>query len=261
MPPSPHMSQRTVPMKDNREHRVNQLRGQHPPEEGYLACHRQGRPDPGRLSQTEHPLLEKMGEHSPLEECPLHNDPPDVPDGRLRVSRQQQGAPRQSPRARLSRSQPSTSVATSAGPVLPVVTRFWSAPRSRAARVARSHSTDSTPPVKHQKLGSALRERGKTPATKAAPRSTGGSVESAATPSKVGKGQKKPGKSGKISTAEKTAISPAAQEPTASSPAGPDRTASSSPAAQEATASSPAGPDRTASIAPLAQTGPPASAR
>ncbi|KAJ1147342.1 hypothetical protein NDU88_000223 [Pleurodeles waltl] len=30
MPPSPHMSQRTVPMKDNSEHRVKQLRGTYP---------------------------------------------------------------------------------------------------------------------------------------------------------------------------------------------------------------------------------------
>ncbi|KAJ1137065.1 hypothetical protein NDU88_003478 [Pleurodeles waltl] len=28
MPPSPHMSHRTVPMKDNSEHRVKQLRGE-----------------------------------------------------------------------------------------------------------------------------------------------------------------------------------------------------------------------------------------
>ncbi|KAJ1162693.1 hypothetical protein NDU88_003160 [Pleurodeles waltl] len=70
--------------------------GQRPPEEGYLACHRQGRPDPGGPLQTEHPLLEKMGGHSPLEQedgggpagddlptwegCPSHHDPPDVPD-------------------------------------------------------------------------------------------------------------------------------------------------------------------------------------
>ncbi|KAJ1155352.1 hypothetical protein NDU88_008082 [Pleurodeles waltl] len=40
----------------------------------------------------------------------------------------------------------------------------------------------------HQKLASARRERGKTPATKAAPRGPGGSVESAVTSSKVGKG-------------------------------------------------------------------------
>ncbi|KAJ1089983.1 hypothetical protein NDU88_003123 [Pleurodeles waltl] len=183
MLPSPHMSQPTVPMKDNSEHRVKQLRGedlhckcccdlgleetmarvsgerapaftseeleklvdgvlpqytllygppdkqistlgaccmgyacvercgcekeggkvrracpdgQSPPEKIYLACHRQGHPDPGGLPQTEHPLLEKMGGHSPLEQedgrssagdglptwegCPSHHDPPDVQD-------------------------------------------------------------------------------------------------------------------------------------------------------------------------------------
>ncbi|KAJ1166181.1 hypothetical protein NDU88_006589 [Pleurodeles waltl] len=69
---------------------------QHPPEEGYLACHRQGRPDPGGPPQIEHPLPYEMGGHSPLEQedgggpagdglptwegCPLHHDPPDVPD-------------------------------------------------------------------------------------------------------------------------------------------------------------------------------------
>ncbi|KAJ1197672.1 hypothetical protein NDU88_001528 [Pleurodeles waltl] len=68
MPPSPHMSQQTVPMKDNSEHRVKQIRGQRPPEKRYLACHCQGRPDPGGLPQMEHPLPEKMGGHSPLEQ-------------------------------------------------------------------------------------------------------------------------------------------------------------------------------------------------
>ncbi|KAJ1125536.1 hypothetical protein NDU88_003964 [Pleurodeles waltl] len=69
---------------------------QRPPEEGYLVCHRQGRLDPGGPPQTEHPLLEKMGGHSPLEQedgrgsagdglptwegCPLDHDPPDVLD-------------------------------------------------------------------------------------------------------------------------------------------------------------------------------------
>ncbi|KAJ1130374.1 hypothetical protein NDU88_008727 [Pleurodeles waltl] len=152
MPPSPHMSQRTVPMKDNSEHRVRQLRGEdlhckcccdlsleetmarmsgerapaftseelekrvdgvlpqytllycppdkqvsaHQKKERYLVCHRQGRPDPGGLPQTEHPLPEKMGGHSPLEQedgggsagdgfptwegCPSNHDPPDVQD-------------------------------------------------------------------------------------------------------------------------------------------------------------------------------------
>ncbi|KAJ1089562.1 hypothetical protein NDU88_002713 [Pleurodeles waltl] len=148
--------------------------------------------------------------------------------------------PRPSPRARLSRSQPSTSATTSPGPVVPVVTGIWSAPATRAASVARSHSTDSPPPVKHQKLASARRERGKTPATKATPRGTGGSVESAATPSKVGKGHKKVRKSGKSSTAEKTAIIPAAQEATACTTPAVQEATDTSPAAQEATAIIPA---------------------
>ncbi|KAJ1192648.1 hypothetical protein NDU88_001954 [Pleurodeles waltl] len=172
-------------------------------------------------------------------------------------------------------SQPSTSAATSPGPVVPVVTGIWSAPGSRAASVARSHSTDSPPPVKHQKLSSARQERGKTPATKAAHRGTGGSVESAVTPSKVEKGHKTLSKSGKSSMAEKTAIIPAGQEATAiipaaqeataiipaakeatasTSPSAQDRTASTSAAAKEATAStSPAAQDRTASTSPAAQ--------
>ncbi|KAJ1127530.1 hypothetical protein NDU88_005929 [Pleurodeles waltl] len=70
--------------------------GQRPPEEGYLACHRQGSPDPGSTPQMEHPLPEKMGGHSPLKQedgggpagdglptwegCPSHHDPPDVLD-------------------------------------------------------------------------------------------------------------------------------------------------------------------------------------
>ncbi|KAJ1169943.1 hypothetical protein NDU88_001827 [Pleurodeles waltl] len=126
---------------------------------------------------------------------------------------------------------------------------MWSAPATRTASVARSHSTDSPPPVKHQKLASVWRERGKTPATKAAPRGPGGSVELDVTPSKVGKGHKKPCKSGKSCTVEKTAIIPAAQEATASpSPAAQEATASPSPAAQEATASpSPAAQEVTAS--------------
>ncbi|KAJ1208027.1 hypothetical protein NDU88_003417 [Pleurodeles waltl] len=72
------------------------------------------------------------------------------------------------------------------------------------------------PPVKHQKLDSARREREKTPASKAAHKGPGGSVNSAVTTPKVGKGQKKSPKSGRSSTAEKTTIIPAAQEATAS---------------------------------------------
>ncbi|KAJ1133554.1 hypothetical protein NDU88_000037 [Pleurodeles waltl] len=93
---------------------------------------------------------------------------------------------------------------------------MWSAPGTRAASVTRSHSTASPPPVKHQKLDSARWEWGKTPASKAAHKGPLGSVHSAVTPPKVGKGQKKSPKSGRSSTAEKTAIIPAAQEATAS---------------------------------------------
>ncbi|KAJ1196255.1 hypothetical protein NDU88_000126 [Pleurodeles waltl] len=90
--------------------------GQHSPEERYLACHHQGSPDPGGPPQTEHPLPEKMGRHSPLEQedgggsagdglptwegCPSHHDTlmfqilvvayPEL-DGRLRASQQPQG--------------------------------------------------------------------------------------------------------------------------------------------------------------------------
>ncbi|KAJ1127648.1 hypothetical protein NDU88_006044 [Pleurodeles waltl] len=42
--------------------------GQRPPEEGYLACHRQGSADPGGLSKMEHPLLQEMGGPAPLEQ-------------------------------------------------------------------------------------------------------------------------------------------------------------------------------------------------
>ncbi|KAJ1129377.1 hypothetical protein NDU88_007748 [Pleurodeles waltl] len=93
---------------------------------------------------------------------------------------------------------------------------MWSAPGTRAASVTVSQSTASPPPVKHQKLDSARRERVKTPAGKAAHKGPGGSVESAVSPSKVGKGQNKAPKSGKSSTAEKAAIIPAAQDATAS---------------------------------------------
>ncbi|KAJ1170751.1 hypothetical protein NDU88_002623 [Pleurodeles waltl] len=255
MPPSPHMSQRTVPMKDNSEHRVKQLKGQRPPEKTYLACHRQGRPDPGVYHrQSTHcrkrwedirRWSKKMAEAqlgmasqrrrgarrtmTPLMFRILAVAYPEL-DGRLRASQQPKGANRPSVSKKLflsnldlfptppppcpsQRSRTSTSATASPEPVVSVVTGIWSAPATRAASVAWSLSTDSPPPVKHQKLASARRERGKTPATKAAPRGPGGSVESAVTPSKVGKGHKKPGKSGKSSTAEKTAIIPLPRRP------------------------------------------------
>ncbi|KAJ1150291.1 hypothetical protein NDU88_003086 [Pleurodeles waltl] len=88
--PSHRRSWRSSWMRSSRQ------TGQHPPEKRYLACHRQGRPDPGGLPQTEQPLPEKMGGHSPREQedgggsagdclptwegCTLHHDPPDVQD-------------------------------------------------------------------------------------------------------------------------------------------------------------------------------------
>ncbi|KAJ1156653.1 hypothetical protein NDU88_009371 [Pleurodeles waltl] len=163
---------------------------------------------------------------------------------------------------------------------------MWSVPATRTASVARSHSTTSPPlPVKHQKLASARWERGKTPATQAAPRGPGGIVDSAVTPPKVGKGQKKVIKSGRSSTAEKTPIIPAGQEGHASpiiaaqeaaaspivaaqeDPASPIVTAqedpaSHSPAAQEGPAShSPAAQEGPAATAQLPRRAPPATAQ
>ncbi|KAJ1126121.1 hypothetical protein NDU88_004530 [Pleurodeles waltl] len=157
---------------------------------------------------------------------------------------------------------------------------MWSAPATRPASLSQSHSTASPPPVKHQKLVSARLERGKTPASQAAHRGPGGSVDSAVTPPKVGKWQKKPAKSVRSSTAEKSAIIPAGQEATANpivaaqedtaspivaaqenttSPivAAQEDTASHSPAAQEGpTSHSPAAQEGPASHSPAAQEGP-----
>ncbi|KAJ1097198.1 hypothetical protein NDU88_002323 [Pleurodeles waltl] len=96
IPPSSHMSQLTVPRKDNSEETVTIPPGQRPPEEGHLVCHRQGGPDPRGPPETGHPLPEEMGGDSPLQQedgggsagdglptwegCPSHHDPPDVPD-------------------------------------------------------------------------------------------------------------------------------------------------------------------------------------
>ncbi|KAJ1100897.1 hypothetical protein NDU88_005972 [Pleurodeles waltl] len=91
---------------------------------------------------------------------------------------------------------------------------------------------DSPPPVKHKMLASAWRERGKKSATKTSPWGTVGRVETAAPPSKVGKGHSKTGKSGKIYTADKTVTSPAAQDTAATSPTA-QYTAATSPTAQD----------------------------
>ncbi|KAJ1196512.1 hypothetical protein NDU88_000382 [Pleurodeles waltl] len=66
--PSPRKSQRTVPRKDNMEHRVKQVTGQRPSESGHLACHRQGSPDPGGPHQTGHPLPQEVGGHPPRDQ-------------------------------------------------------------------------------------------------------------------------------------------------------------------------------------------------
>ncbi|KAJ1172594.1 hypothetical protein NDU88_004439 [Pleurodeles waltl] len=151
MPPSPHMSQRTEPMKDNSEHRFKQLRGEdlhckcccdlgleetmarvsgerapaftseeleklvdgvlpqytllYGPPDKQVSAHQKKNiwraiakdvQTLGGLPQTEHPLPEKTGGHSPLEQedsggsagdglptwegCLSHHDPPDVQD-------------------------------------------------------------------------------------------------------------------------------------------------------------------------------------
>ncbi|KAJ1130714.1 hypothetical protein NDU88_009064 [Pleurodeles waltl] len=121
-------------------------------------------------------------------------------DGRLRASQQTQGVVR--------------------------VKGLWSAPATRASSVTRSQSTASSPPVKHLKLESARRERVKTPASKTDHKGPGGSAESAVTPPKVVKGQKRSPRSGKSSTAEKAAILPTGRDATASSIiTGPETTA------------------------------------
>ncbi|KAJ1197133.1 hypothetical protein NDU88_000995 [Pleurodeles waltl] len=173
------MSQQTVPRNYNSDHRVKLLRGQRPPEEGYLACHRQGRPNPGGPPQTDHPLPEKMGGHSPLE--------------------QEDGG-------------------GSAGDGLPTWEGcpYVECTGHQDSQCGTEPQHSQSPLVKHQKLDSARRERGKTPASKAAHKGPGESVDSAVTPLKVGKGQKKSPKSGRSSTAERTAFIPAAQEATAS---------------------------------------------
>ncbi|KAJ1216224.1 hypothetical protein NDU88_003830 [Pleurodeles waltl] len=93
---------------------------------------------------------------------------------------------------------------------------MWSAPGTRAASVTWSQSTASPPPVKHKKLDSARRERGKTPAGKAAHKGSRGECRVSCDSYQGGEGQKKSPKFGKSSTAEKAAIFPAGQDATAS---------------------------------------------
>ncbi|KAJ1174477.1 hypothetical protein NDU88_006298 [Pleurodeles waltl] len=256
MPPSPHMSQRTVPMKDNSEHRVNQLRG----EDLHCKCccdlgleETMARVSGERAPAFTSEELEKIVDWV-LPQYTLLYSPPDkqvtahqkkdiwraiAKDVRtlgVYHRRRTHCRKRWKDIRRWSKKTAEAQLGM-ASQLVPVVTGIWSAPATRAASVARSHSTDSPPPVKHQTLASARRERGK----------------SAVTPSKAGKGHKKPGKSEKSSTAEKTAIIPAAQEATASTnPAAQEATTSTSPAAQEPT-TSPAAQEATASTSPAAQ--------
>ncbi|KAJ1117868.1 hypothetical protein NDU88_006064 [Pleurodeles waltl] len=109
--------------------------GQRPSKEGYMACHRHGRADPGGLWQAEHPLLETVGgpemlgtedgrgpagDGFPMRNgCPSNPDPlmtrilavayPEL-DGLLRASQQPQGGweePSQAPQPPSPRAQSS----------------------------------------------------------------------------------------------------------------------------------------------------------
>ncbi|KAJ1098535.1 hypothetical protein NDU88_003645 [Pleurodeles waltl] len=82
----------------------------------------------------------------------------------------------------------------------------WSAPATRAGSVTQSQGTASPPPVKHPKLESGRRDRVKTPGGKTTHKGPRGIAESAVTPPKVGKGQKKSAQPGVSSTAEKGGI-------------------------------------------------------
>ncbi|KAJ1144257.1 hypothetical protein NDU88_010558 [Pleurodeles waltl] len=95
IPPSPHMSQRTVPIKDNSEHRVKQLRGQRQPEEGYwraiakdfrtLGVHHRRSTHCQKRWEDIRRWSKKTAEGSagdglPTWGCPSNHDPPDVQD-------------------------------------------------------------------------------------------------------------------------------------------------------------------------------------
>ncbi|KAJ1198231.1 hypothetical protein NDU88_002074 [Pleurodeles waltl] len=113
-------------------------------------------------------------------------------------------------------------------PPVPVVRvqGVWSAPANRAGSVTRSQGTASPPPVKALKLESGRRDRVKTPGGKPTHRCPRGIAESAVTPPKVGKGQKKSAQPGVSITAKKGGILPGGREATASTIAtGPETTA------------------------------------
>ncbi|KAJ1087922.1 hypothetical protein NDU88_001081 [Pleurodeles waltl] len=82
--------------------------------------------------------------------------------------------------------------------------------------MTRCQSTASPPPVKHLKLESGRRDRVKTPGGKTAHKGPRGIAESAVTPPKVVKCQKKSAQSGVSITAEKGGILPGGRDATAS---------------------------------------------
>ncbi|KAJ1197283.1 hypothetical protein NDU88_001145 [Pleurodeles waltl] len=103
-------------------------------------------------------------------------------------------------------------------PPVPVVAvqGVWSAPATRPGSVTRSQGTTSPPPVKTLKLESGRRDRVKTPGGKTTHRGPRGIAESAVTPPKVVKGQKKSAQPGVSITVEKGGILPGGQYATAS---------------------------------------------
>ncbi|KAJ1165278.1 hypothetical protein NDU88_005706 [Pleurodeles waltl] len=82
--------------------------------------------------------------------------------------------------------------------------------------MTRSQGTGSPPPVKALKLESGRRDRVKTPGGKATHRGPKGTGESAVTPPKVGKGQRKSAQPVVSLTAEKGGIIPGGRDATAS---------------------------------------------
>ncbi|KAJ1143320.1 hypothetical protein NDU88_009630 [Pleurodeles waltl] len=114
----------------------------------------------------------------------------------------------------IDRSCSSTSAKKTPIPVLRVK-GVWSAPATRAASVTWSQSTASPPPVKHIKLERGRRDRVKTPGGKNVNKGPRGIAESAVTPPKVLKGQKKSAQSGKSNMAEKGTILPGGRDATA----------------------------------------------
>ncbi|KAJ1116558.1 hypothetical protein NDU88_004768 [Pleurodeles waltl] len=104
-------------------------------------------------------------------------------------------------------------------PPVPVVhvQGVWSAPATRAGSVTQSQGTASPPPVKALKLESGRRDQLKTPGGKTTHRGPRRIAESAVTPPKVGKGQKKSAQPGVSITAEKGGILPCGRDATTSS--------------------------------------------